>query len=154
MNHLTAPTRALRRFPAFSPTMDAIASRPARLFRLGALCLALALAAPAVECAAQPALLLDPAFSSPQRPGVPFDHDRHAEDIDCTRCHHQYENGQNIWTPDTETRCSACHAPGDRGRLGLRQAWHGQCVGCHEQSPKAPVMCGECHTRGNTGEKP
>ncbi|MBU4525638.1 MAG: cytochrome c family protein [Desulfomicrobium sp.] len=120
----------------------------ARFFRLGFLALALAVVVPTADCVAQPVLLLDPAFQAPQRPGVPFDHDRHAEDLDCTLCHHSYENGQNIWEHDMQTRCSACHEAGDRGRLGLRQAWHGQCVGCHEQSPKAPVTCGECHVRG------
>lgn len=120
----------------------------ARFFRLGFIAFALAVVVPTADCVAQPVLLLDPAFKMPQRPGVPFDHDRHAEDLDCTLCHHSYENGQNIWEHDMQTRCSACHEAGDRGRLGLRQAWHGQCVGCHEQSPKAPVTCGECHVRG------
>jgi hypothetical protein len=154
MNHFPASTRALLRFHAFSLMKTVTVAHAVRLLRLGFLALAFASSAPAAVCLAQPPLLIDSAFSSPQRPGVPFDHDRHAEDFDCTRCHHHYESGQNLWTPDMETRCSACHAPGDRGRLGLRQAWHGQCVGCHDQSPKAPVMCGECHIQGTTGEKP
>lgn len=104
--------------------------------------------------AAQPSLLADPAFTTPQRPGVPFDHDRHSENLDCTQCHHVYENGQNRWEPDMETRCSACHSPGDQGRLGLRQAWHRQCLGCHEKNPAAPVMCGQCHVRGTAGGQP
>lgn len=105
------------------------------------------------NCAAEPVLLRDPAFASPQRPGVPFDHDRHSENLDCTLCHHAFENGQNIWEPDMETRCSACHGADDNGRLGLRQAWHRQCIGCHEGEPAAPVMCGECHVR-SAGDRP
>lgn len=124
----------------------------AHLLRLGILALVLWVAVPTADCVAQPTLLRDPAFQAAQRPGVPFDHDRHAEDLDCVLCHHNYENGQNIWEPDMETRCSACHVAGDRGRLGLRQAWHGQCVGCHEKNPKAPVTCGECHVRTQGGQ--
>lgn len=148
MNHFPASSLVRRRFQTILHMTARVGTQSARLLRLGCLALSLVILAPAAECVAQPTLLLDPAFPAPQRPGVPFDHDRHAEDLDCTLCHHSYENSQNIWEPDMQTRCSACHEAGARGRLGLRQAWHGQCVGCHEQSPKAPVTCGECHVRG------
>lgn len=151
MNHYPVSSRARHRTQTISPLRATLAAHWARLLRIGFFALALTAALQAADCVAQPALLLDPAFQTHQRPGVPFDHDRHAEDLDCLLCHHSYENGENAWEPDMETRCSACHEAGDRGRLGLRQAWHGQCVGCHEKSPAAPVTCGQCHVRAQAG---
>lgn len=106
----------------------------------------------ALECAAQSdtLFLADPAFSERQRPGVLFNHSEHMI-FDCTDCHHVYENGRNVWEYGMETTCSACHEPDDRGGLGLRRAWHGQCLGCHEKQgalgKSVPVMCGGCHVR-------
>ncbi|GEM_PF-3529626 len=119
---------------------------------LGLLTLICCLTTVALDCNAEPVLLRDAAFVAQQRPGVPFDHDRHSESLDCTRCHHAFENDQNIWEPDMETRCSACHQAGDGSRLGLRQVWHRQCMGCHAGERSAPVMCGECHVRGDGGK--
>lgn len=49
-------------------------------------------------------------------------------------------------------KCSTCHwLPGeadDLNRLGLKGAYHQQCIGCHEGQPniqKAPVDCLSCH---------
>ncbi len=49
-------------------------------------------------------------------------------------------------------KCSTCHwlpgEPDDRNRLGLKGAYHQQCIGCHEGQPnaqRAPVDCLSCH---------
>jgi octaheme c-type cytochrome (tetrathionate reductase family) len=49
-------------------------------------------------------------------------------------------------------KCSTCHwLPGeadDLNRLGLKGAYHQQCIGCHEAQPdsqRAPVDCLSCH---------
>ena len=43
-----------------------------------------------------------------QRPLVRLNHERHSEIIDCTRCHHNYdENGNN--TAEDGQSCSGCH---------------------------------------------
>jgi hypothetical protein len=146
MNHLIHSPSS----PRSGTNAASVPGRKAGL--LGLLALICCLASAPRNCAAEPVLLRDPAFMAAQRPGVPFDHDRHSENLDCTLCHHAFENGQNVWEPDMEARCSACHGADDNGRLGLRQAWHRQCIGCHEKETAAPVMCGECHVRGDGGK--
>jgi hypothetical protein len=86
-----------------------------------------------------------------QRPFVRLNHEIHSEIIDCTRCHHNYdENGNN--TAEDGRSCSECH-----GKIGskenpvpLMKAFHIQCKGCHERrisrgKTSGPVMCGKCH---------
>jgi octaheme c-type cytochrome (tetrathionate reductase family) len=48
--------------------------------------------------------------------------------------------------------CGRCHAlpneSDDPARLGLKGAYHRQCIGCHEKQPKtafAPTACSACH---------
>lgn len=93
------------------------------------------------------------AFGTRERPAVPFPHGRHAEGLDCTRCHHRFESGANVWTAGDATACAACHALKASGKTpGLRNAWHTLCLGCHKQELGAGkksgfVTCGECHRR-------
>ena len=108
-----------------------------------------------------------------QRTSVRFTHDAHTEyTSSCLDCHHQYENGntsENILDesdlednyPDgmvilknmpkedlTENMCAYCH--NSTSKIDVREAFHGQCIKCHEKSG-GRVMCGECHN--NAGDK-
>jgi len=80
---------------------------------------------------------------------VRFAHKRHAALIkDCSRCHH--------FRPEKEdaletTRCSGCHQesfnPDHPERLGLKAAYHQQCMACHKEEAKGPVTCKGCHLK-------
>lgn len=91
-------------------------------------------------------------FGTPTRGEVRFPHEKHFETIDCTRCHHRYENGKNVLSADelmpgsAGTACASCH----KGSGVLQGAYHRMCLKCHsEKSMKrersGPVMCGMCH---------
>ena len=79
---------------------------------------------------------------------VRFLHSRHAASVegDCATCHHfrpaEPEAAEIV-------ACSACHQrafdPDHHGRIGLKAAYHLQCVGCHEKTDKGPVDCEGCH---------
>ncbi len=85
-----------------------------------------------------------------ERPPVKFDHERHAGKLDCTRCHHDYdEYGNNHGGEDRAQSCTNCHVGSVKeGVLPLMEAFHAQCKQCHEKT-RGPVMCGECHDRRN-----
>jgi len=114
----------------------------------------------ALPVQAQPdRILLDHAkeFGKKSRPAVSFPHLRHIEaGRSCKDCHHLYENGKNVLDESKleagsqGVRCSACHSSGSR--IGLEQAFHKQCLGCHKQlhnekKKTGPQLCGECHQR-------
>lgn len=102
-----------------------------------------------------------------------FDHDMHSYDfgLSCMDCHHE----MNDFGMDPQ-RCSDCHsrADGDMGRVahqscidchygmggpveqdcsschsprGRTDAFHDQCMGCHESEGKGPIEadCAGCH---------
>jgi hypothetical protein len=80
---------------------------------------------------------------------VRFAHKRHATLInDCTECHHYRPKDMNM--PET-TRCSACHQesfkPDNPERLGLKAAFHQQCIECHQKEQNSPVSCNGCHLK-------
>jgi len=102
-----------------------------------------------------------------QRAPVNFTHDTHTGYAsDCLDCHHQYKNGDisdnvldesdlNDNYPDddivlkmvqkkdlTEYMCAYCH--NSQAKIDYQEAFHRQCIGCHEKSG-GPVMCGGCH---------
>jgi len=77
-----------------------------------------------------------------------FMHSRHAAALggDCAACHHYRPADTNA----SETvACKACHQeafkPEHRGRIGLKAAYHLQCMGCHEDMEMGPVACEGCH---------
>jgi hypothetical protein len=94
-----------------------------------------------------------------ERPLVKFSHGKHAQVINCSRCHHDYDKyGNNAikGEEDVEGRhCAECHEVKPvkgQNRLGLIDAFHMQCRGCHERmraedKTAGPVACGECHVR-------
>ena len=80
---------------------------------------------------------------------VRFMHSKHAAQIqDCAMCHHfrplDADAGET-------TRCSACHQEAFRKdhpeRIGLKAAYHQQCMGCHKQMDKGPIDCAGCHRK-------
>jgi c(7)-type cytochrome triheme protein len=95
------------------------------------------------------------AFGKKQRPPVLFPHNQHIETgLSCKDCHHRYEKGKNV-LEDSELeegkpgiKCSECHGPKTRPKL--REAFHRQCMDCHNKMKKTgkktgPRLCGECH---------
>lgn len=91
-------------------------------------------------------------FANPQRTASVFPHDTHNESAgieECSECHHLYEEGKKLEDESSEDqRCADCHeARAVDGRPGLRNAFHGNCKGCHAAAGKGPIMCGECHRR-------
>ena len=74
-----------------------------------------------------------------------FTHDKHMEiESNCAACHHYTREGD---TP----ACSACHGtatqpPKKQIAVGLKDAYHGLCIGCHKRM-SGPVDCGECHAK-------
>lgn len=91
------------------------------------------------------------------RPPVIFPHDLHMSGFDCFDCHHDYdEDGNNILDDyaleegNPDILCGACHT--GKTTIEPREAFHLQCMGCHEQftfnkRPTGPVLCGECHVK-------
>jgi len=80
---------------------------------------------------------------------VRFMHSKHASIIqDCALCHHFRPADESA----SETvRCSACHQEAFRQdhpeRIGLKAAYHQQCMACHEEMAKGPVGCIGCHQK-------
>ncbi len=80
---------------------------------------------------------------------VRFMHSKHAVVTrDCALCHHY----RPLDEAASETaRCSACHQEPFNARhperLGLKAAYHQQCMGCHQQMNKGPIDCAGCHRK-------
>lgn len=86
---------------------------------------------------------------------VRFMHTKHAAIInDCTACHHLRPADPKA---SETTRCSACHQepfnPKTLGRIGLKAAYHQQCMGCHEEKGQGPVLCLDCHAKNVPSHK-
>jgi hypothetical protein len=98
-------------------------------------------------------------YKSDRKGPVPFSHVDHAEDYDleCTACHHEYEDGENVWDEGKHVKkCVECHDPlkneGEVKRLKI--AFHKNCKNCHrkiveeEISEDAPYKkCNGCHQK-------
>mgnify|MGYP001545973413 CR=1 FL=1 len=90
------------------------------------------------------------AFEQLERSGVPFDHEAHQLMYDCGRCHH-YTFVDGVPDPDDapmdDVQCVDCHdLESSPGSTSLVDAFHKQCIGCHEKKKAGPVACGECHS--------
>jgi hypothetical protein len=98
-------------------------------------------------------VIQDEAFQSPQRPPAVFVHDEHnmkAKIYDCSICHHVYQDGKKV--PNAMSigqGCSDCHKVNGDGDnpIELMDAYHQQCIECHQEQGKGPLTCGECHVR-------
>jgi hypothetical protein len=80
---------------------------------------------------------------------VRFMHAKHAGTVkDCALCHHYRPVDE---AASETTRCSACHQePFQKDhpeRLGLKAAYHQQCMGCHKEMDKGPIDCAGCHRK-------
>lgn len=87
-----------------------------------------------------------------ERPAVVFNHEEHANKIDCLQCHHDFDAYLNNRGGEGQP-CSTCHgAQATEDTISLEDAFHQQCKGCHEQmadqgKPSGPVICSQCHVR-------
>jgi len=76
-----------------------------------------------------------------------FDHDAHEMDygLYCNDCHHNYQQGD----PGDPQHCTQCHqrGMGDDMMPGRKDAFHMQCIGCHEDFGAGPAggECASCH---------
>jgi hypothetical protein len=86
---------------------------------------------------------------------VRFMHAKHAAVTkDCALCHHH----RPLDEAASETvRCSACHQEAFNKdhpeRLGLKAAYHQQCMGCYQQMNKGPIDCAGCHRKNAPDHK-
>ncbi len=121
-----------------------------------ALLLTVSLVAASLPLAAQEDEMMLPARDPAglERPAVAFSHARHAEQLDCRRCHHDFDALGNNTVEEDGQACADCHSrsPGPNP-VSLTRAYHLQCKGCHQalnatgQATALPVMCGQCHVR-------
>lgn len=85
-----------------------------------------------------------------------FEHRKHAKDLGiiCWECHHEYEDGENVWSPWGETqKCVECHMPDEKidNIVKLQAAYHLNCKKCHEERKiygndrLAYRKCNKCH---------
>jgi len=114
---------------------------------------------------AQPeVIVLDHAqdFEIKQRSPVLFPHESHMIDFSCLDCHHQWEDGENVldegelYEGNPSARCAFCHHA-EAKTVGLRKAFHRQCMTCHRAyrlsgEKSGPRLCAECHPKD--GAKP
>ena len=81
---------------------------------------------------------------------VTFTHKKHAETlkIDCLKCHHTWKKGET-----TGKLCKDCHKAKAEGKtLSLKDSFHKDCKGCHDEAKKAnkpagPTGCTQCHVK-------
>ena len=77
---------------------------------------------------------------------VLFDHKEHTSEdgygLECTDCHHMWEEGEA--KPDA---CGECHEVDSEDPINRLDAFHIQCIGCHEDDGTAPAEeeCDKCH---------
>ena len=99
-------------------------------------------------------------FVDKQRTPVKFPHGLHmGSGLECKDCHHLYRDGKNVLDEselienNPKIKCSSCHTMQKGGRsLGLMDAFHLQCMGCHKKlamkgKKSGPRLCGQCHPR-------
>jgi hypothetical protein len=95
-------------------------------------------------------------FGSLRRPQVDFSHESHTESLEdggCGLCHHTPDEntGRLAYVEGDERTCKECHGLEKEGTTpALREAYHGNCTGCHRDQIKSgiqsgPTTCGECH---------
>ncbi len=73
-----------------------------------------------------------------KQPSVTFRHKAH-KTIGCKMCHHADTKGPR-------RRCSGCHGEEASGnKVGLKEAFHRMCMGCHKKAKRGPIVCTRCH---------
>jgi len=75
---------------------------------------------------------------------VLFSHKTHASEdgygLLCDDCHHMWEEGEGM--PEA---CGECHEVDSEDPVKRSEAFHLQCVGCHEDYDAGAISCSECH---------
>ena len=85
------------------------------------------------------------------RSPVRFFHDMHMGEYECLACHHDMQNGENVLDESNleegnpAAMCASCH--GVDSKTNRTKAFHRQCMGCHDNVDKGPILCGECHIK-------
>jgi hypothetical protein len=92
-----------------------------------------------------------------RRGKVTLTHKKHAEQTQCSSCHHESKPEKPLAKP--QQKCGECHTtqPAEPMKTSLRTAFHdtannqGTCITCHikaaETGKAAPVECSGCHKR-------
>ena len=99
-------------------------------------------------------------YSKNRKGSVTFTHRKHAKDyrIVCWECHHEYEDGENIWAPwDSTEKCNGCHDPVEAQDdiMRLQTAFHINCKNCHKAMAKKGEKTGpyrkclQCHKKSS-----
>jgi hypothetical protein len=112
----------------------------------------IAVGTPAAEDAPDEILIASKGYKRKVYDPVKFPHLVHVEDygIECTECHHNYKDGENIWEEgDPVKKCDACHNPNRKqGKVPrLVFAFHFNCKKCHTENESGPRECQACHTK-------
>ncbi len=87
---------------------------------------------------------------------VRFMHAKHAASLngDCAACHHYRPADKKA---EETVACRTCHQDAftqkDQERIGLKAAYHMQCMDCHESMKQGPVSCEGCHANSSTDHK-
>ena len=66
---------------------------------------------------------------------VAFDHSAHG-DFSCEECHHVGETDQSF---------TDCH--NEDADIDAKQAFHENCITCHQDQEAGPTGCSECHEK-------
>lgn len=78
---------------------------------------------------------------------VLFDHQIHGSEVgygaECADCHHELEAGEI----EGAEACGACHEAesDDEDMPNRSDAFHQQCIGCHQDYGSGPEECAACH---------
>ena len=77
-------------------------------------------------------------------PAIAFKHEEHVDYANgCTDCHH------HSFGVEAVPSCRSCHktkgTPKGHKRLGLMDAYHQQCIDCHNKNESGPTTCDACH---------
>lgn len=95
---------------------------------------------------------------------VTFLHAKHAEQAECSSCHHESRPEKPL--ESERQKCSACNTmpATEPMKTSLRNAFHdtgareGTCYTCHKeaeaQGKKVPMRCSECHVQPEGGRQP
>ena len=96
-------------------------------------------------------------YEADKKGAVEFAHKKHHEEYKaaCTDCHHEYEEGKNMWKQgDPVKKCAECHnpLPEEGDVMKLQNAYHKSCKNCHKaeiaEGKDAPFKkCNDCHAK-------
>jgi hypothetical protein len=98
-------------------------------------------------------------YNRDKKGAVILSHFKHSADykIACTQCHHDYQEGENVWqNSDPVKKCIECHNPLRKvGKImKLQNAYHKNCKDCHKAYLKdhgaanIPLKkCSDCHLK-------